>query len=156
MTGPPLSVQCRASKSLGTFVRRAVTILVCSVAFLAKAQHIPTIDSLQKKLSTAKSSDSVTILNQISWEYRLSNSQQARIYANQALALAEGQGNTRGQADALRRIGVVDYVQGKYPAALQRYLEAAHHSYRLSGFSGKRKSDGHRPWHTCRNSPPHV
>jgi signal transduction histidine kinase len=91
----------------------------------ARAQQAPAgADSLQALLAAATPQDSVNLLNALCWTYKYSDPPLARRYGQHAFTMADSMGYTKGMADALRRLGVIDYVQGHYPVALSNFLQA--------------------------------
>jgi signal transduction histidine kinase len=82
------------------------------------------LDSLQAALATAKDTIKVNLLLNISKSYISSDPAQAIVYANQAKELAAELGFPRGEAYALKNIGLAYYVQGKYGDVLQYWQQS--------------------------------
>lgn len=110
--------QCLAAKLLAF-------ALPAAVGCKAMAQQQPVTDSLEKKLTAATAdSQRVQLLNALCVEYRNTQPAKARSYAEQAWWLALKAEYRKGYADAMRQLGIIDYFQGIYPAALDHYLKA--------------------------------
>jgi signal transduction histidine kinase/tetratricopeptide (TPR) repeat protein len=107
-----------------------LALLATSLGNAALAQHAATrhqaqADSLARALETAATdSQRVDILNELCATYRNEQPEKARQYAEQAWWLALKSEYRRGYAHAMRHLGIIDYFQGNYPAALDRYLKA--------------------------------
>jgi serine phosphatase RsbU (regulator of sigma subunit) len=79
------------------------------------------IDSLKQVLKAAKEdTNKVNLLNQLSEEQKnISNYDSSMFFASSAKLLAEKTGFKKGEATALRYIGIVYWQKGNYPAALE-------------------------------------
>ncbi len=83
------------------------------------------LDSLQSALqASSPDSEKVYILNELSYACRGNQPTQAKLYAKQALALAEKIGYARGVAGALNRLGNVNEIQGDYAEAASFYQQS--------------------------------
>jgi signal transduction histidine kinase len=82
------------------------------------------IDSLQAALATAKDTIKVNLLLDISKSYISSDPTQAIMYANQAKNLASDLKFQRGEAYALKNIGLAYYVQGNYVEVLKYWQQS--------------------------------
>lgn len=120
----PVIVFYRLLGSIRGFWRLPVLLAGFLTCFFAGIAQNTQKDSLLKELSNATAEDSVTIYNALCWSLKYSDPTLARTYGQRALAMADSLGDTQGLADALRRLGVLDYVQGRYPAALSSFFQA--------------------------------
>ena len=83
----------------------------------------PQLDSLLLALQHNQDQNQKTILlNKISEQYKTSDPDSMKKYANQALQLAQKQKNTKEQAIALQNLGTSEFLVGEYNVAL-RYFD---------------------------------
>ncbi|WP_373512848.1 tetratricopeptide repeat protein, partial [Persicitalea sp.] len=83
------------------------------------------IDSLEKLLASSQADTSrVTILSELTLRYIGSSHDTAMKYAQEGLALARALKFRKGEADCLRRSGIILYQQGRYPEALDIFQRA--------------------------------
>ncbi len=88
------------------------------------------IDSLQQALKQLKQRkpkvprQEVDILTELCWKLNESDPKKALSYGIEALALARSSKYTKGEAVALKDIGVLYQYQGNYPQALDHYLQS--------------------------------
>ena len=76
------------------------------------------VKALEKQLQEVPSSEKPTILNKLAYMLQRNDPEQARAYAEQAMALAEAEGLAKEYAVAHKTIGFIHYVQGNQAAAL--------------------------------------
>lgn len=86
------------------------------------------IDSLEKKLKSAKAEEELSILNQLADKYRALSPDKSLDIANEALEKAKKQNNEKEQANALNNLGKSSVVSEKYEEALTYF----HASFKLS------------------------
>lgn len=93
-------------------------------AFSTQAQ-VYQIDSLEKLIPQARSTpNKIHILTQLSHWLSVYDIEKANRYANQALALAEKEGDVTSIAASKNAIGRIFYNQGDYRKALELHLQA--------------------------------
>lgn len=110
-----------------------VLLLLLFAATTVAAQTSPAIDSLQRELKNASDNkDKIRLSNQLAFEFRSIDPEQTRSYGRTALDLSEKSKDSRGEADALHKIGLSYYYQDAYDSALWYYRK----SYKLSEKSG--------------------
>ncbi|HET6243044.1 MAG TPA: tetratricopeptide repeat protein [Bacteroidia bacterium] len=78
----------------------------------------------------------VKVLNNLSWEYRKSNSEKALGYANKALPLAEKFNWEKGKATCFSRIGLINYWQNKLDIANEYYSMSLKINKKINNKSG--------------------
>src|SRR3954468_1911356 len=102
------------------------------------------VDSLRKLLSRSKSDTTrVTIFSELALKYAQSNSELAIKYAQEGLALARALKFKKGEADCLRRSGIILYQQGHYPEALDLFQQSLRISDSIDYLFGIGASCGH-------------
>lgn len=101
-------------------------LLVCRVAAQPTQEYVSLEkDSLKKLLASSQpDTNRVMILSELSIRYFTSNNDTAMKYAQEGLALAQALKFRKGEADCLRRSGLVLFQQGRYPEALDIYQRA--------------------------------
>ncbi|RPH33039.1 MAG: tetratricopeptide repeat protein [Bacteroidales bacterium] len=101
-----------------------LVILISSI-FYTRAQNNIATDSLIQKLKIC-SNDSVkvTYLNELSWLNRISKSDSALKFANEAKSIAERIGFKSGIATSLNRIGEIERIQDNYNQAITTFNKA--------------------------------
>lgn len=89
-------------------------ILLILLAGIVKAQS--SIDSLEIKLASSKAdTNRILLLSELSLKYLQSDYKVAMKYANEGLELSRKLHFKKGEADCLRRSGIVFFQQGNYP-----------------------------------------
>jgi len=91
--------------------------LVLSTWVIALAQP-GSIDSVKLLQSASSDTSRVTILNQLSFKYLVSQPRLARQYADEALALSRTSNFKRGEIEALNRLGENEFRQSNYANAV--------------------------------------
>ncbi len=76
-------------------------------------------DSIRALLAQVKGEKRVDVFSDLCWHFRRQKPDEARRYGKSALDLARGLKYEAGEAEALRRLAVVDYIQGRYGEALE-------------------------------------
>src|SRR3954469_25306489 len=112
----------------------SVTFFLVIMIFITDAQshaHYPIrsrqleIDSLKQLLaSSGVDTHRVTILSDLAIRSSRSNHQDALRYAHEGLKLSRKLNFRKGEADCLRRSGIVFAQEGRYPEALKIYQQA--------------------------------
>lgn len=77
--------------------------------------------SLEKKLSSVKGQQKVDLLNELAYLNNRSSYKKSISYSNQALDLAKDIEYHKGQSDALRNIGLCNYLQNELGEAIQNF-----------------------------------
>src|SRR5215831_9894091 len=99
--------------------------VVLFVMLLSTAKGQGFTDSLERKLSLSKpDTNRVRILSDLTFQYAQSNAELAMKYAQQGLALARALKYQKGEADCLRRSGIVLLGEGRYPDALNVFQQS--------------------------------
>jgi signal transduction histidine kinase len=115
------------------FVRYRLLCYWCSILFLYAVQSFSAppvvqnknmIDSLKNELTKTQGEKRVSVLNELSWEYRTFDQNKAIEYGLQALGLAEQLQFKIGVVRALNNLGIVYRRRGNYPQALDYHLKA--------------------------------
>ncbi len=89
------------------------------------AQENQLVDSLSVVLKTSKNdTNKVILLNDLAWELKFDNPQQARIYLDSALILARGLNFKKGEGNANNYRGVVEDIHGNSNLAIQFFGNA--------------------------------
>jgi two-component system, NtrC family, sensor kinase len=97
--------------------------LLMLMPLITIAQNL--IDSLQKKLaSSSPDTNRVSIIGELAMAYMQRNVDTSRKYLHEGLMLARQLGFKKGEADCLRRTGIIHYMQGRYPEALDIFQKA--------------------------------
>src|SRR5689334_13000974 len=97
--------------------------LVMMITCYAMGQEV--IDSLKERLATSiADTNRVLILSELSVNYSRANQDSAMKYALAGLALARELNFARGEADCMRRSGIVLFNLGRYPEALANLQKA--------------------------------
>jgi len=109
-------------KFLGTFLLAVMVITVMPQYPKARQAEI---DSLMKLLaSSGPDTHRVSILSDLALRSSRTNHKQALEYAHEGLVLAQTLKFRKGEADCLRRIGIIIVQEGRYPEALDFYQRA--------------------------------
>ncbi|MEP7374756.1 MAG: tetratricopeptide repeat protein [Chitinophagaceae bacterium] len=120
-------------------------LIACVVA--AQQSHkfeLATKDSLEKLLAASQpDTNRVMIFSELAIRYLRSNHDTATMYAQKGLALARTLKFRQGEADCLRRSGLVLFQQGRYPEALDIYQRALKISERINYLFGMSAGLGH-------------
>jgi len=105
--------------------RLLVFVLLTITCLRFYAQESVRLDSLLQE-SKKKHADSVQvdILNSIAWEYRNSEMDKVKVFADSALQLAEKINYYKGQVKSHFNIGNMYYIKGDFALTLQSYLQA--------------------------------
>ena len=83
------------------------------------------IDSLKKLLASSNAdTNRVLIFSELTMRYLAADNEMSMNYAQQGLALARALKFRRGEADCIRRSGIVLFQQGRYPEALDHFQTA--------------------------------
>src|SRR4051812_41194835 len=109
-------------KFFGTFIL-TITVFITGAQSLKSRQL--EIDSLEKLLASSKQdTQRVLILSELAISTSRSSHEQALKYAHEGLMLARTLKFRKGEADCLRRSGIVLAQEGRYPEALDVYQRA--------------------------------
>ncbi|MES2381596.1 MAG: sensor histidine kinase [Bacteroidota bacterium] len=81
-------------------------------------------DSLLQLLPNTKDTQRVQVLNALCSEYTYNDPNKGKLFALEALQVAEQINYTLGKARALNRIGIIYDVSGNYDSAIDCYLQA--------------------------------
>jgi len=108
-------------------IRRKISAFLIGV-LIAIAQSVcasTKSDSLQKALSQAESNqEKISLLNQLSDDYRGPDLDKSEQYADSALHLSQQSGDAVGEAMSLNNLGAVQMLRGGYAQALEFQLKA--------------------------------
>ncbi|MEP6711530.1 MAG: ATP-binding protein [Ferruginibacter sp.] len=100
-----------------------ISIMLVASSSTILAQSIT--DSLEKKLAlSSRDTNRVLILSALCIQYLRSNPTKAMTLAQQGIVLARSLNFRRGEADCLRRSGIIFFNLGRYPEALDIYQKA--------------------------------
>ncbi|MFK7806546.1 MAG: tetratricopeptide repeat protein, partial [Saprospiraceae bacterium] len=89
------------------------------------AQEQTITDSLQQLLQFAKKNTSkVDLLNDLAWEYKINDPDQARSLLNNAITLAEKLRYEKGKGQAYNNLGVVETIHGNGTKSIEYYSKA--------------------------------
>jgi len=122
--------------------RTALIMLLVAGVFIAGAQ--PRIDSLKKRLaSSLPDTNRVTILSDLAINYLQQDVDSSMKFAQEGISLAKKLNFKSGEADCLRRSGIVLYIQGKYPEALDIFQQSLEISESIHHLFGIGASLGH-------------
>ena len=92
---------------------------------LATAQTTTIADSLQQLLQVAKNTPTkVDLLNDLAWEYKISDPDLARKHLQEAINLAEQLSYKKGEGQAYNNLGVVETIHDNKKLAIQHYQKA--------------------------------
>ncbi len=102
-------------------MKRLVISLSCLLLLFLTTFANDKIDSLQRLLERYPSLDSVRVdmLNELGYQYWITDPLQSEIYGTKALQLADTLKYLKGEAFANRVVGVSHWARANYPAALQ-------------------------------------
>ncbi|MDQ6764207.1 MAG: tetratricopeptide repeat protein [Bacteroidota bacterium] len=102
------------------YMKRIIGLLLLLVIGCNSYSQNNAIDSLKQKLivNAAEDTNRVNLLLDLSRLYLNSNSEQAKNYSNKAKELSEKLGYHKGEAYALKNIGMAYYNETSYPDAL--------------------------------------
>lgn len=101
-----------------------VLLIICSVPRLLGQKNKRIIDSLEKLTTIQKNSDYVQTLNELTWQYRLVNSDKAIEYGNKAIEAGKKIKFYKGVAQAYNDLGIIYFDKENYDTALQLYSNA--------------------------------
>jgi len=134
---------------LGTDMMRIVPILFLilltglhlkgqdPLSYQLKSTNKVDVDSLERGLSAAPhDTNKVLILNQLFEEYRYSEPEKAKEYAEQALSYAQSAEYKKGIAVSMNNLGTYYHVSGNYEKALEHYIESRKISEELGDHLG--------------------
>ncbi len=110
-----------------TFLLNTWTAALLLLVFTChlNAQENPLLDSLTQVLNTAsEDSNKVILMNDIAWELKFENPQQARVYLDSALSLAQDLNFKKGEGDANNFRGVVEDIHGNSELAVKYFQHA--------------------------------
>jgi len=96
----------------------------------------PVIDSLEKLLAVQKDSAAIQTLNELTWQYRMVNSDKAIEYGNQAIAAGSKLKYDKGIAQAYNDLGIIYFDKENYDTAIQLYTNAIKIRQRLKDEKG--------------------
>ena len=109
-------------KFLGTFL---LAVIVITVAAQYPKLRQAEIDSLMKLLaSSGPDTHRVSILSDLALRNSRTDHKQALKYLQEGLALAQKLKFRKGEADCLRRRGIIIAQEGRYPEALDLRIQA--------------------------------
>ncbi len=102
-----------------------VLALLCWLPGSLVARYGPATDSLQQFIKDHPQRDSIRVaaLNNQAFANHLNNPDQALIWAYEALSISKEISYEKGEAQAMRQIGVVCWAQANYPLALKYFLD---------------------------------
>lgn len=110
-------------------MQRILLVVMClaATALPAYAQALAQAvqDSVTAAIAAVRAERRVDVLNAACHEFRRTDAAIAKQYGQQALKLAESLHYENGHAEALRCLGVVDYLQGNYADAHAKCKEAS-------------------------------
>lgn len=108
-----------------TFAFPVLLFLLFQVSFLSSSAQSHTVDSLGRLLeSKLEDTARVKVINKLADYLLLSRPDSSLLLAQKALVLSEKIKYGTGEADALNIKGLVYWVTGDYPNALQNYLSS--------------------------------
>jgi hypothetical protein len=118
--------------------------VVLFVMLLGTAKGQILTDSLERKLSKSKpDTNRVKILSELTFQYAYRNGELAMKYAQQGLALARALKFQKGEADCLRRSGIVLLDEGRCPDALNVFQQSLKISESIKDLFGIGAACGH-------------
>lgn len=103
---------------------RLIIIFTLATACCWLRAQSPDTDSLQKLLSTTKSSERIAILSKLTWTLRDSNLRQALDYGLRNLTLIQEEKQEKLLAQANNYVGIIYRNMGDYPQAMSYYYKA--------------------------------
>lgn len=108
------------------FLRYALFFIILILPTVAFAQQKATIDSLLRTLENKKIHDTtkVLLLNQLCWQYRSNNFEQAIAYGREAIELAGKNNYISGESEGLNFVGIVYRNMGDYAEASKNFYKA--------------------------------
>jgi len=115
----------------------SLLLLLC-IPLLISAQG--RADSLQMRLKSAKKSEKITVLHQLTQFFMAQDGEKAIEYANQAISLAEDLHKPNEKATAYKNIGNVYFYLGRYEEAENNYLKSIEISQGTGNLEGVAKS----------------
>ena len=103
-----------------------ITFLLLTVltAFSLKSYSQSENDSLLYILNLSAGIEKINILNSLADRRKLSNTEAARLYAQQAAELADSLDYTEGKGYALQILGFIDYLNGNFNTAIRNNQDA--------------------------------
>lgn len=119
-------------------LKRTLAVWIC-ILFFGEGPA-SNLDSLLKVVETQKGKDKVITLNKISVEYRKSDLQKAKSYAQQALTESQQVNDQKGIGDAYNNLGSVLNFDGDYEGAIRHYLNSFLFRQKLQDSSGMANS----------------
>ena len=94
------------------------TFILCLLFTRSFTQDQVVIDSLLTILELSKiDTQKINILNELAYEWKFSERDSARIYAQKAYALADAIGDISRKASSIMRLGTIDMIEGDYEKA---------------------------------------
>ncbi|MEM7368085.1 MAG: tetratricopeptide repeat protein [Bacteroidota bacterium] len=110
------------NKTIRIFLK-SLTATVCCCWTLTALGNNHLIDSLHQKLNTTLSKqERSAILNELAWQYRRQDTDQALSYAKEALELAITSESKKDEGDSYARLGVNYKNKGEFVQANEAYL----------------------------------
>jgi tetratricopeptide (TPR) repeat protein len=102
-----------------------VLVFSCWLPGSLQANYGTALDSLENFIQahTEKDTLRVAALNNHAFANHLNNPDQALRWAYEALSISKELGYEKGEAQAMRQIGVVCWAQANYPLALKYFLD---------------------------------
>ena len=91
--------------------RPIVFILVFFISLVVRANSL---DSLMQLLPKLEGTEKVDLLNQLSWDLKKTNPEQAIQYAHQSIELSKNVDYTKGQAKALYHLAIIYSIRSDY------------------------------------------
>ena len=112
-----------------TGILQSFGIILCLLVFSpypASSQDSLAIDSISTLLNQNKKEDStrVKMLNDLAWEYKIHQPDQARALLHQAINLSKKINYKKGEAQAYNNFGVVETISDEYEKAIDWYSKA--------------------------------
>lgn len=89
------------------------------------------------QLTLAEDTSKVAVLNQLSKQYRYSDSKKTMQYAQQAYELAKALNFKQGSALAFNNMGIAYYLQNKYPEAIKYFEQTVQMNKEIGNLKGE-------------------
>lgn len=100
-------------------------VCLCCLSITLIAQENPELDSLQALLSKATSTpNKVDLLNDIAWEFKVSDPDEARANLKAAISLSQELDYKKGEGQAFNNLGVVEIINDNPTLAIQHFQTA--------------------------------